>query len=126
MSWIVDKDVVQQAIKNSVLIEEDKVECRPEKIPNSILDDSIDVCNYFSNDAWLLLLQLKLKNIIWTCNICNHDLHSEAAILCDSCLLWYHFKCVGSKEATKFGFVEIVISLLNKSSSLLNVFNIPR
>ena len=107
MSWIVDKDVVQQAIKNSVLIEEDKVECRPEKIPNSILDDSIDVClvrNYFSNDAWLLLektLQLKLKNIIWTCNICNHDLHSEASILCDSCLLWHHFKCVALKRQPK-------------------------
>ena len=99
------------------------------KIPNSILDDSIDVClvrNYFSNDAWLLLektLQLKLKNIIWTCNICNHDLHSEASILCDSCLLWYHFKCVALKRQpkAKFGFVEIVISLLNKSSSLLKL-----
>ena len=31
----------------------------------------------------------------WICHCCHHDLYSEQCIVCDSCLLWFRFNCVG-------------------------------
>ena len=53
LNWFVDKTVVQDAFDGK-LIEEEQVECRPEKIPNSVLDENVDVHfvrSYFTNDA---------------------------------------------------------------------------
>lgn len=36
LSWFVDKEVINDAIREGKLIEEDRVECRPEKIPNHV------------------------------------------------------------------------------------------
>lgn len=89
------------------LIEEESVECRPERIPDSVLDENVDVClvrRYFSSDAWILLesvLKTKAKKIVWTCNICHHDLHSEQSIICEACLQWFHFRCIGLKAQPK-------------------------
>ena len=83
------------------LIDEDKVECRPEKIPNCVLDKNVDVQlvrHYFTSDAWMTLdmvLKEKAKKIVWICTVCNKDLHSELSIFCDLCLQWYHWRCVG-------------------------------
>ena len=102
LSWVVDKEVVQQAIKNSILIEEEQVECRPEKIPDSIADENVDIClvrRYFSCDAWLVLenvLQQKQK-MIWTCALIFILKHQLSVI----CLLWYHFSCVALKKQPK-------------------------
>ena len=101
-----DKQVVDSSLQGK-LIEEDCVECRPEKIPNSVLDENVDVClvrPYFSNDAWMLLdsvLKTKAKNVVWTCNVCFHDLHSEQSIICEACLQWSHFRCIGLKTQPK-------------------------
>ena len=54
LSWFVDKQVIHDALKGR-LIEEDKVECWPEQIPDSFLDENVDVClvrHFFSSDAW--------------------------------------------------------------------------
>ena len=107
LSWFVDKEVAKDAIDGRLLIEEEHVECKPERIPDSILDENVDIClvrQYFSSDAWLLLdtvIKTKMKNIVWTCHACHHDLHSEVSIICDACLLWYHFRCVGLKAQPK-------------------------
>ena len=99
-NWFVDKTVVQDAFDGK-LIEEEQVECRPEKIPNSDLDENVDVHlvhSYFTNDAWLIVkdvLKRKTKSTSWICHSCNHDLHTQASIICESCLQWYHFQCVG-------------------------------
>lgn len=110
LSWIVDKQVANDVIHGSLpLIEEEHVEYKPERIPHSILDahDYIClVCRYFSEDAWLLLnsvIKTKNETMVWTCQVCYHDLHSGEAssIICDACLLWYHFCCVGLKAQPK-------------------------
>ena len=82
------------------LIDEAEVEWRPEKIPDSVLDENVDIClvrQHFSTDA----LENKAKKIIWTCQSCSHDLHSEQSIICDACLRWYHFRCVGLSSHPK-------------------------
>ena len=100
LEWFVDKAVAEAAIKGK-LVEEESVECRPEMVSNAILDENVDVHldrKCFSQDAWMTVegvLKQKRANPIWLCTVCNHDLHSEPSIICDSCLEWYHFRCVG-------------------------------
>ena len=58
LSWLVDKKVAEQALKRDILIEEDDVECRPEKVSAAIADENVDVHlvrKYFTADAWLVL-----------------------------------------------------------------------
>ena len=42
MSWILDTKDVKIALQGT-LIDENKVECRPEKVSNAILDQSVDI-----------------------------------------------------------------------------------
>ena len=106
--WFVDKAVATEVIRKGTLINEDDVECRPNKIPDSVADENVDIYlvrKYFSQNAWLVVegvVKQKLKKINWICSICHHDLHSyPSIILCDTCLLWYHFKCVGLTKQPK-------------------------
>ena len=79
LKWLVDDAVVEKAIQTDCLIKEEEVECRPERVQNSILDENVDVClirKYFTNDAWKVVqdvLQLKEINTTWTCQICHSD-----------------------------------------------------
>ena len=86
---------------------EEEVECRSEIIPtNAMLDKNVDVClvcRHLSSDPWLLtdsVVKQKLKNTTSTCLMCFHDLHTRG-YLCDSCLLWFHFRCVGLTRPPK-------------------------
>lgn len=107
LSWFVDKDIACQAIKSGGIIEEEEVECRPEKIPHSSLDENVDiglVRKYFSYDAWLVIegvIQQKKQKMVWACTTCNRDLHSEPSIICDLCLLRHHFSCVALSKNPK-------------------------
>ena len=42
LRWFVDDELVKSAL-NGELIKEESVECRPEVVPNAMLDESIDV-----------------------------------------------------------------------------------
>ena len=95
LRWFVDDEFVKSAL-NGELIEEESVECRPEVVPNAVLDENVDVFlvrKYFTNDAWLLVtdvLKQKKKHPVWICQECQHDLHSAASLICELCLTWYH------------------------------------
>ena len=94
-------------IRNGVLIEEDAVECRPERVPDSITDQNVDVflvCRLFTQDACAIVdnvYKQKVKKMIWTCSVCYHDLSDDQSIVCKSCLLWYHFKFSGVTKQPK-------------------------
>ena len=68
------------------------MECRPEKIPCSIIDENVDIClvrSFFSNDTWLLLedvVNSKREANVWFCASCHSDLLDGAAVVCESCL----------------------------------------
>ena len=89
------------------LIEENKTECRPERIPRKCLDNVCisQIRKYFSFDAWNLKLQwipcvLKVVGLA-VCSVCHTDLHSSESICCDGCLDWVNLKCTGQKRAPK-------------------------
>ena len=46
-------------------------------------------------------MKQKLKKMNWMCSICYHDLHAYLSVICDACLAWYHFKCVGLTKQPK-------------------------
>ena len=75
-----DNRVVESAIKKGHLIEEEEVECRPDRVPNAVVDENVDVClvgRHFSNDAWRLVkdvVKQKSEKMTWTCHTCFHDL----------------------------------------------------
>ena len=109
LSWFVDQCKIDPVLRKGKLIEESEVECRPERISSAILDESVDVHlirHYFTNDAWLIVqdvLKRKREGRVWICKGCNHDLDEDVseAILCDSCLQWFHFQCVGIVKQPK-------------------------
>ena len=77
LAWFVDKPVAEKVMREHGLIEEDEVECRPEKIPNAIMDENVDVFlvqKYFSSDAWLVVedvMKCKSKMFMWVCHVCH-------------------------------------------------------
>lgn len=101
LSWFIDEKVAERALKHNDLIQEEDVECKPERLPDAVLDENVDihlVRKHFTTDAWVLVQEVfkqKSSHNAWICHSCYHDLHSEQSIVCDSCLLWFHFKCVG-------------------------------
>ena len=59
--WFVDKKVAELALKQAVSIEEEHVECRPERITDAVVDENVDIHlirKYFTYDAWLLVEQV--------------------------------------------------------------------
>ena len=107
LNWFVDQEVTERVTRSGEFIEEDEVECRPEKIPRKCLDDNVcvgQIRKYFSFDAWNLLEATMdtLRTVgSWTCSVCHADLHSMESICCDGCLDWVHLKCTGLKRAPK-------------------------
>ena len=108
LRWFVEDDVALAAVKNPEhLINEEEVEIRPEKLPDAILDENVDVHlirRFFSQDAWLTVtdvLKLKQDNRVFVCGVCSHDADEYPSILCDHCLSWFHMKCVGLKHGPK-------------------------
>ena len=106
MSWFVDKAVMTEALNNGTLIDEESIEYVPEKLPDSIVDENVDVHlvrKYFTSDAWSLVEEaIKVKNekLMWICNVCHHDL-TPPSLVCDGCLLWYDFNYVKLSKQPK-------------------------
>lgn len=88
-------------MKDGRLIEEEDVECRPEKIKCSVLDENVDVHLvrlHFTTDAWMVVEEVVRKKReldVWLCGSCNRSLEEKQSIICELCLQWYHFACVG-------------------------------
>ena len=107
LGWFVDPSVAKAAIKDDKLIEEEDVECRPEKIPCSVLDENVNVClvrPYFTTDAWMLVEEVvkRKKTLdVWLCTTCHDTLEGKQSIICELCLQWYHFVCVGLNTQPK-------------------------
>ena len=114
LQWFVNVSVATSVLKNQKqLIEEEQVEVRPEKLPDAVLDENVDVHlirKYFSHDAWLSVhsvVQQKKINSTFVCQYCFNDADVCPSIACDHCLSWCHMKCVGlvNGPKTKYWFV---------------------
>ena len=102
-----DEEKVINAMRNDVLIEEEDVEVRPERIPMKCLDENVCISRvrkYFTNDAWELVenvMKTMTKNQVWLCSSCYMDLGNSESIVCEGCLDWFHLRCVGMKKPPK-------------------------
>ena len=107
LRWFVDDDVAEKATKTSYKIEENEVEIVPENVPAACTDENVNILairRYFTIDGWSsvkAVLEIHTKNDYWLCNICKEELHSENSLGCDSCLQWFHLRCLAKKEAPK-------------------------
>ena len=60
LKWFLEPEVVKAMLKKpNELVDEDQVEVyTPEKLPDAVLDENVDVHlvrRYFTNDAWLVI-----------------------------------------------------------------------
>ncbi len=109
LKWFVDGREMAAEIKSPgrYFVEEEHVEVRPEKLPDAVLDQNIDVHlirKFFTQDAWLLVEEVvkqKCNNPVYICKLCSHDFHEQPSIMCDHCLTWNHLKCLGLKKELK-------------------------
>lgn len=105
--WFVDDDVAEKAIATSYRILEAEVEVIPENVPAVCTDENINILairQYFTIDGWSCVksvLDVHKENDYWLCNLCKEELHSEGSLGCDSCLQWFHLRCLGKKTCPK-------------------------
>ena len=85
-----------------------------EEIPNHTmqlfpcpLDENVNwkvVNKYFTEGAWAMmrcLIHSLSEHPYWDCGVCQEDLGHSNSICCESCLTWYHLKCVGLNNPPK-------------------------
>ena len=78
-----EKNIADSALRGGALIEEEHIECRPEKVSDAVLDENVDVTlirKYFSYDGWRLceqMLSQKARKMKWKCNSFHHNLSDK-------------------------------------------------
>ncbi|XP_047141366.2 uncharacterized protein LOC124816284 isoform X2 [Hydra vulgaris] len=109
LGWFLKPDDVQKAL-SGILIQSSCIEKRVNCISSAILDESalgslLSLQSYFTADGWKVLneiIDVKCQQRIWPCALCQKSTSVGndigGSIACDSCLLWFHKKCVGKKE----------------------------
>lgn len=105
LTWLVGAEKAAEAIRGK-LLDEEVVEQRPEKIPDGIRDEIVDVKlvrRFFTNEAWqAVCMVVDVKKVQeWQCNLCKSKLDDSDSVLCDWCLSWNHLQCVGLKQQPK-------------------------
>ena len=104
--WFVSEEDASLALQGS-LLNESMVEQNPKNVPNSCLSDKVniwDIRRYFHNDGWQAvehIYNIKKNSPNWCCVVCKTDLYVYTSCMCDSCLCWYHLKCIWKRTPPK-------------------------
>ena len=109
LTWFVDLQIAKDAIDGSRIIEEDDVEMRPEMVSSSCTDENVclDMCRkYCTREAWAAInsvVSIIQANPTWYCGRYTREIidDEQNSVVCESCLVWYHFNCVGLKRSPK-------------------------
>ena len=107
--WFVSPTLAERVLARKWLIDEDQIEIIPERITASFLDENVCLSSckkYFTDEGWLALESVVAaiaKTPRYFCGRCTNpiDDDTEDSILCDSCLIWYHYQCVNIKKKPK-------------------------
>ena len=74
---------------------------------------------YFTSDAWLALegvIAAIATNPCYFCGRCTNPINddTENSFLCDSCLIWYHYRCVNIKKQpnSKHCFLSLLLLMI--------------
>lgn len=106
LKWFVSQGDVKKALDGTLLIES-AVEQNCNKVSTACLDEAVCVTRlrqYFDKDAWtsvLHLLDVKKRDAIWFCPVCNLPIDDAKSICCNSCLEWFHMNCLNLNSAPK-------------------------
>lgn len=106
LGWCVTKEKIPHSLSGKYLIKESDVEQRPEFVNNEILDENAKLHllqKYMDEDAFhsiLKTVQIKRKTAVWMCSVCNVNVDGKS-VVCDVCLKWYHYTCVGFNRAPR-------------------------
>ena len=106
LSWMLPDHLVTKALQTGVL-EYEEVNCNSLEFSPSLLDENVNwasVQKFFTKEAWVKMTDLMVKleeDPKWKCGACHKDLSLFESIVCESCLVWNHLKCVGLTAAPK-------------------------
>ncbi|KAF6213188.1 hypothetical protein GE061_010904 [Apolygus lucorum] len=107
LGWITKShELTNEALEGHYVLTSVDIELDPEQIQHSILHESVDlnvIANYLEPQALEDLkacVSRKRIEEVWQCFICELLLDDDC-VLCCSCLLWFHPKCVGLPSPQK-------------------------
>ena len=91
-----------------IIISPERIQTNVHNIPDFVRDsNTVDINQierYFSDDAWMILLDVvtKKRNCKWICPTCSKKLkNAEDCVCCERCLSWFHFTCVSIRKKQK-------------------------
>ena len=99
LSWLADDEEATNIINDNYLLD-----INTRMISDGFLDSSVDLnsieslCTESTFKRLEQVLTEKKKNPKWKCSSCRKSIGGMHCILCDSCLLWYHFKCITEQK----------------------------
>ena len=131
LSWFVETHVATEAVNGTQIIQEEDIEMRPEKVSTSCIDENVcvDICRkYCTQDAWSAIksvVSILHEHPTWYCQRCTLEIDDDvqSSIVCESCLVWYHFQCIGIKNA-KHGCIACAMQIALTLYSYASFFNI--
>ena len=106
LSWMLSDDLVKKAL-NGELIDIQEVPSDTIRMSPCLLDENVNwkvVQKYFAKGTWMMMRDLVHRLSIkpnWVCGVCQDDLEHSHSVVCESCLIWYHLKCVGLNNPPK-------------------------
>ena len=106
LSWMLPDHLVTKALQTGVL-EYEEVNCNSLEFSPSLLDENVNwasVQKFFTKEAWVKMTDLMVKleeDPKWKCGACHKDLFLFESVVCESCLVWNHLKCVGLTAVPK-------------------------
>ena len=106
LTWLFGTKVARHLISSGNKVALKNIPTNYTSISNCILDDTVDlylIYDYFTKSSWHKITTLKRQkeeNVEWVCRRCDEELDGHS-IVCESCIHWFHLKCVGLKKKPK-------------------------
>ncbi|KAF7992484.1 hypothetical protein HCN44_004828 [Aphidius gifuensis] len=100
MGMIFDEVLVNKVINDGYFIKNNDLS-ENTALPDCIFDENVDiklVQKYFKRPAFTRLTKMLKSQHTYTCHECQNKLQDNS-IVCDGCLFWYDFFCLGIKKA---------------------------
>ena len=106
LHWMLPDHLIKEVLQNEILECEELSGNLLEFSPN-LLDENVNwasVQKFFMKAAWIQVTDKMAeleRDPKWKCGACHKDLLVSPSVVCESCLEWYHLKCVGLTVAPK-------------------------
>ena len=104
LSWFVGEEVADDVVRHSGTIDANQVGQRT--TTSAALDENVylnTVRQYCDAAAWLAIESVVdgvKRDVTWYCAACSSTIDSRS-VVCECCLQWNHFGCVGLKSLPK-------------------------